>query len=116
MIALSNVGGSKMLPYKFTSGAVDVKPDNDITRLLEKAATDKKLTRIEKDRIAQILYGVCGAHNSIYRLHGWAWPMCECLPRILVNFKYDNVFHPYYAPDKTSLKKVMCDIREMIYA
>jgi len=105
------------MAYKFSSCATEEKPDNDQTRLLEKTQSGAVLTRAEKDRIASLLYGMGGTHTSTYKLAGWAWPMVGCLSRILVNYRWDNSFTPYYAPDKTSLRKVLYGpISEMIYA
>ena len=76
--------------YKFSNTATPDKPDTDTTRLLEKAMTGQKLTREEKDRIADLLYGTCGAASSTYKFHGWAWEMSTVFPRYLVNFTYGN--------------------------
>ena len=106
-----------MAAYRFVSHAKEKKPDNDITRLLEKAQSGEALIREEKDRIAGILWGLFGGHSSTYKLAGWAWPMRDCLPRILVNYRWDNHFEIYHAPDKTSLRKALSlPIREMVYA
>jgi hypothetical protein len=106
-----------MTAYKFVPYARETKPDNETTRLLEKAQQSEELTREEKDNIADTLYGIFGSHSSTYKLAGWAWYMGNCLPRILVRFNYDTEFRPYYAPDKTSLRKALHEpIREMIYA
>jgi len=106
-----------MRAYKFSSCAREEKPDNDLTQLLEKAQSGAALTRDEKNRIANTLYGLFGSHSSTYKLAGWAWSMAGCLRRILVNFTWDNSFLPYYAPDKTSLRKALTlPIDEMIYA
>lgn len=103
--------------YKFSSCAREEKPDNDLTRLLEKAQSGAELARDEKDRIGNILYGLFGSHSATYKLAGWAWSMSGCLHRILVRFIWDDTFHPYYAPDKTALRKALTlPIREMVYA
>lgn len=107
-------------PYcfaKYPDGRTDVKPDNEITRLLERVMADNgtdNLTRAEKDRVANILYGVMGAGGSTYKLGGWAWPMGMCLPIILVRC-YGN-WSEYYAPDKTSLRKALSiPVDKMVY-
>jgi len=106
-----------MEAYKFSSCAREEKPDNDLTRLLEKAQSGAALTRDEKDRIANTLYGLFGSHSSTYKLAGWAWYMGSCLRRILVNYSWDSNFQPYYAPDKTSLRKALSlPVKEMVYA
>jgi len=106
-----------LIAYKFSECARLVKPDNDITRLLEKAMRKERLSREEKDRIGNLLYGTFGSQAATYKLAGWAWSMSGCLRRILVKFKWGVTFHPYYAPDKTALRKVLpLPVREMIYA
>jgi len=106
-----------MHAYKFSKIARDTKPDTNTTSLLEKAQDGKALTREEKDKITNILYGTCGAQSSTYKLLGWAWPMHETLKRILVAFDYEpGIFHTYYAPDKTSLRRTLSSISEMIEA
>ena len=109
-----------MQAYKFASTATATKPDNDITRLLEKAIRKEKLSREEKDRIANILYGLFSGYGATYRLAGWAWYMADCLPRILVSNTWSpQQFDAYYAPDKTSLRKALrglLPVNEMIYA
>ncbi len=109
-----------MEAYKFASTATATKPDNNITRLLEKAIRKEKLSREEKNKIANLLYGILGSNGHTYRLAGWAWYMADCLPRILVSFTWNHQqFDTYYAPDKTSLRKVLrglLPVNEMIYA
>ena len=109
-----------MQAYKFASTATATKPDNNITRLLEKAIRKENLSREEKDKIANLLYGIWGSKGPIYRLAGWAWNMKDCLPRILVLFAWSDGFHIFYAPDKTSLRKLLTEtngvIVEMLYA
>ena len=104
-------------PYKFSSTAWKEKPVNALTELLERAMKDlSSLTREEKDKVADILYGVGGCYSSTYKFMGWAWPMAPYLKRILVSFTYQpNTFNTYYAPDKTSLRKALVtSIYEMI--
>jgi hypothetical protein len=105
-----------LFAYKFVQWDVPPKPENEMTILLEKAQDGKELTRAEKDRIANILWGLFGCHDSTYKLAGWAWPMYNCLPRILVRYTYDNRFEVYYAPDKSSLRKCLHGVAEMVYA
>ena len=102
--------------YKFSSTAVQMKPVTPTTILLENAMSGSQLTREEKDKVAEILYGIMGS-GVVYKLAGWAWNMEECFPRILVKHKCDKYFTPYYAPDKTSLRKALKQqIDEMIVA
>ena len=103
--------------YKFSETAKSDKPNTTTTALLEKAMKTKRLTREEKNKIAEILYGAFSPHNTIYKLGGWAWNMRDYLKRILVSYKYEpGTFHTYYAPDKTSLRKVLTSVSEMIEA
>jgi hypothetical protein len=104
-----------MTAFKFVPYAQPEKPDNDTTQLLEKAQDFDDLTREEKDRIANTLWGIFGSHRASYRLAGWEWPMWDCLHRILVRHTYDNHFSVYYAPDKTSLRKCLNQVAEMVY-
>lgn len=93
-------------------------PKTPITELLDKAFSDTPLTREEKDRIAEILYGTCGSGGASYKLSGWQWfmPPARQIKRILVSFNYERgTFRTYYAPDKTSLKKVLSNVSEMVY-
>lgn len=106
--------------FAFHSNVPKTPPKNEITELLDKAFTDEPLTRQEKDRIAEILYGLFGANSSTYKLAGWAWPMAYArqIRRILVKFRY-GPWVEYYAPDKTSLRRALPDqsqIVEMVYA
>jgi hypothetical protein len=96
-------------------------PVNETTQMLDKAFTADPLTREEKDKIAQLLYGTSGPGHSTYRLAGWAWDMNEAtqIRRILVKYSHDNHFSIYFAPDKTSLRDALNKdhaIDEMIYA
>jgi hypothetical protein len=94
---------------------MEKKPETDNTRLLEKVWSKVPLSREEKDRVASILYGTFSSHTSTYKLMGWAWVMSYSLKRILVSFTYDEgVFRTFYAPDKTSLRKVLSSVAEMI--
>ena len=106
-----------MHAYKFSNCASAEKPDNEMTRLLEKAQDEKPMARAEKDRIANILYGTFSGHSSTYRLAGWAWGMAQCLRRILVSYNYDRGhFETYYAADKTALRGVLSSVNELVYA
>ena len=102
--------------YKFVQWDVPPKVGNEITQLLEKAQDKQPLTREEKDRIADILWGTFGSQSPTYKLMGYAWPMANYLPRILVKRSYNNHFDVYWAPDKTALRKCLTDIDEMVYA
>lgn len=108
-----------MKPYKFCETAVPDKPVTSLTALLEKVMSEglSNLSRSEKDQIATTLYGIFGSYSSTYKLSGWAWRMATYLKRILVSTCQEpNIFRAYYAPDKTSLRKVIGPMNEMIYA
>ena len=102
------------MAYKFVRTASDVKPTSDNITLLEKSQVGHKLTRAEKDRIAEILYDTFSQHSPIFKYMGWLWNLRH-LPRILVKTK-EYGWQEYYAPDKTSLRKVLpYRIIEMVY-
>lgn len=89
-------------------------PDCEAFRLYRKAASQKKLTRQEKDRIAELCYGRFGAGCSTVRFLGFAAPFHQILPRFLVK-QYGN-WEAYYAPDKGSLKKALSGVQEIVAA
>jgi len=101
---------------KFSETAHTEKPDTETTRLLERVMQDDKLNRQEKNKLADILYGTFSPHSPVYRLHGWAWYMQSYLPRFLVSFNYGKEFNPYYAHDKTALRKVLHSVAEIVKA
>ena len=94
------------MAYKFSKYAADQKPDTDTTRFIEKVQTGACLSRNEKDRIAEICYGIFGSGFAGYKLHGWLWNIDKVLNEYIVEFSYGG-FQSYYAPDKTSLRKVL---------
>lgn len=101
-----------MNAYKFAHHAnvKDTPPDNEVTRLFDKAFGDEPLTEEEADTITMRLYGVMGAGGSDYKLAGWCWPMYQAkqMKRILVAFKYERgTFRTYYAPNKKALRKAL---------
>lgn len=105
-----------MNAYKFSSSARTEAPDMPI---LEKAFSSKPLNREEKNKVANLLYGIFGAQGPTYRLLGWAWDMtqAEQMRRILVNVKHYG-WQEYFAPDKTSLRRACPHakwFKEMIY-
>jgi hypothetical protein len=101
--------------YKFSTSAREKKPENTITALIEKAMDFQPLSRQEKDKIADICYGVFGSQFAGYKFLGWRWDLKDCLKRFVVHFKSGDLAF-YYAPDKTSLRKVISNIREIIAA
>lgn len=100
-------------PYIFSSTAVKEKPVTAITVLLERCMNREKLTRSEKDRIANICYGVFSRHSALYKLMGWLWDLRGCLQKYVVEFTYGDLQY-YYAPDKSSLRKTLHNIKKII--
>lgn len=88
--------------------------------IAETAWSDKPLTRAQKDALAYLCHGTFGCGGGTYREGGWAWPLYTAprMRRILVRARHDNVFHIYYAPDKTGLRKALgrSAAAEMVYA
>ena len=76
----------------------------DLYRRLEKGA---KLDRKDKDILTDTLYGTFGSQSATYKLMGWAVCFCDVLQKYLVKFPYDNLWHEYWAPDKTSLRSAI---------
>lgn len=114
-----------MTPYKFTTydGVPEIPPETDITKLIHKADGDVPLTREEKDKLADVCYGLFANGNPTYRLMGWAFSVygLKQIRRVLVSTSGQlDKFQAYYVPDKTSLRKTLKSIgriaNEMIYA
>jgi hypothetical protein len=106
--------------YQFTSHKNLPKgsacPIDRMFQLYGKALKKKKLSREEKDYVANRLYGISGCGSSLYKTMGFQANFFQVFPRILVNIKYYG-WQTYYAPDKTSLRKAIPEqIIEMIYA
>ncbi len=98
------------MAYRFSKSATDQKPDTDTTRFIEKIQTGTCLSREEKDRIAQICYGIFGSGFAGYKLHGWLWNIDKVLNEYIVEFSYGG-FQSYRTPDKTSLRKALANHR-----
>lgn len=81
-------------------------PVNPLFQLYGKLMAKKNLTRQEKDRIADSLYGTFGAGSSTYKTGGFAAPFHQILTRFIVNIRHCG-WQEYYAPDKTSLRKAI---------
>lgn len=96
----------RLYPYKFSKCAVNTKPVTDVTELLEKTMQGGRLSREEKNRIAEICYGVCSQYSQCYKLHGWCWDLTSCLPAFLVEYETGDI-QKYYAVDKTALRKAL---------
>ena len=99
--------------YKFSKTASEKKPNTEITNLLERAMKKENLCREEKDRIVEVLYGTFGSQSHSYKLGGWKWNMSYCLKEYWVRFKYGQI-QSFYAPDKTSLRKVLKNIDKIV--
>lgn len=102
-----------MRAYKFSECAAKVKPDNEITRLLEKAMSRHTLVRAEKDRIAEICYGPFGNGSATYKLSGWAWVLWSCLSKYVVEGPNGHLQY-CYAADKTALRKTLPSVKRII--
>lgn len=75
--------------------------------LHDKLERGEKLTREEKNYIADRLYGAGGQNNgSTYRLGGWSANFSDLLPHFLVKADYFG-WYEYVAPDRTSLRHAL---------
>ena len=74
-------------------------------KLYGKLFNGQKLTREEKDRVAEILYGLFGANSFVYKYGGFAADFRKYCKRFIVR-QYGD-FCEYYALDKTSLRKAI---------
>ena len=102
-----------MAAFKFSRTAREKKPDNEITRLLEKAMALQSLNRQEKNRIAEICYGTFGSRFAGYKLAGWCWYLHGCLNQYVVEFNYGHLQY-HWAADKTALRKVLRGVKKII--
>ena len=87
------------------------------TTLCERVWDEKPLSRDEKDRIAQMLYGPCGSQGPVYKQAGWAWDLRDAphMRAFLVSFRDDlRTYRVYYAPDKTSLRRTLTRVVRII--
>lgn len=83
--------------------------------LFQKLERKERITREEKNFIANSLYGTFGSKSSTYKLGGFAAPFHKVLPRFLVK-QYDY-WQECYAPDKTSLRSALFGtVKEIIQA
>lgn len=100
----------KIIPFRFSrfSNAPSEAPDVSSTYipLVERFANGEKLTRAEKNRIAEDMY--LFRNDACYKWLGWLWDSRPFLNRYLVKMSDEsltNVWREYYAPDKTALRK-----------
>lgn len=92
-------------------------PLDPMLALYRKSKSGAKLTREEKDRIADRLYGLFGSHSSTYKVGGFAAPFSDHLPRFLVQDKYGAAtWREYYAPDVSSLRRALHTREEIVRA
>lgn len=96
--------------YKFSECAGAKKPVTKITLLFEKVMSEQSLNREEKNRIADICYGLSSQHAPCYKLGGWCWDLMMHLTAYVVEFNHGGL-GKYYAPDKTSLRRTLTGIR-----
>lgn len=83
-------------------------PLDPMFALYRKSRSGAKLTREEKDMIAQRVYGLSGMTGSTYKAGGFAAPFHDHLPRILAQDPYNSTtWHQYHAPDITSLRRAL---------
>lgn len=102
--------------FAFHSGVKSEPPDCEMFRLYRKVSEKLKLSRKEKDQIANGLYGCFGSQSGTYRIFGWEAPFYTVLDRFLVRLRYDNCWLAYYAPDKTSLRRTLVGVIEIVSA
>lgn len=74
--------------------------------LYDKLLAGKALSRQEKDRVAELLYGIGSSHSCWYKCGGFLAPFDQVLPRYLVLARWGG-WRAYWAPDKTSLRKAL---------
>ncbi len=90
-------------------------PIHKMFTLYGKLQKGLKLTPEENLYITEQLYGVCGQHSSTYKLGGFAAMFSDYFPLILV--KQYGQWQEYYAPNKTTLRKVLYGaIEKMSYS
>ncbi len=102
--------------FAFHSRVKQEPTDCTMFELYRKVYAKEKLTREEKDRIADRLYGVLGQHSATYKYLGYAAPFHRVLDRFLVRHKHDDCWREYYVPDRTSLRKALRDVVEIVSA
>lgn len=111
-----NFTAVEMPVYQFTSHENlpegSACPVHEMFQLYGKLQKGIKLTRGEKDYIAEMLSN--NGYSPTYKVMGFAAPFAFVLPRILV--MQWGTWREYYAPDKTSLRKALYGtIDEMVY-
>lgn len=93
-----------MIAYKFVNWevpALGTLKDSKVYQVKERLLNGQKLTREEKDWLADKL---AVGHGSI-KLQGWSFDFYSLLKRFIVRY-YDS-WYSYYAPDKTSLRRAL---------
>ena len=81
-------------------------PIHPVFQLYGRVLKGEKLTRKEKDEIANNLYGIFGQGEATFKYMGFAAPFSQVLNRYLVNIQNCG-WQEYYSPDKTSLRRAI---------
>ena len=91
-------------PYKFTyhDRVPNKPPVTKMTQLFDRLNTGENLSREEKDKVFDGLYGMGGSKSGVYKISGWAFPFHQLLKRFIVCF--DGDWSVYYALHKTSIR------------
>lgn len=100
--------------FAFHNGVKPVPPECEAKQFHDKLTNHQPLSRQEKDRLAEILYGLFGQHRPIYKMGGWAFDFTDLLPCILVRSEFSSSWGEFYAPDKTSLRKALKTKQPMV--
>ncbi len=93
-------------PFKFSSGVnVPVEPPEP-PAWVTNAISGRELNDLEKYEIVRGLY-VVGNSTPTFKVAGWGWHLSSVLNRFLVNYDFSRNWLEFYAPDETSLQKVL---------
>jgi len=80
-------------------------------KIKQKLINNEKLTREEKNRLASELS--TSMQRTNLRLRGWAFSFREFVNEYWVEFTHGGI-HPYYTPDKTSLRACLSSVNRII--
>jgi len=80
-------------------------PECEAFTLYRRLAAGGTLSREDKDRIAQLCYGVSTSHSSTYQRGGWECRFAEVCPCYIVQQGGQLAY--YWAPDATSLRTAL---------
>ena len=92
--------------FAFHSNVPARPPASQMFDLYYRIQAGEKLSREEKDRVADALYGLFGQSSATFKLGGWAVPFARLLPCFWVQFTYGSI-EQYFAPDKVSLRQAL---------